>query len=60
VTETAHHPVYRITDLQVSDRPRERLAALGAQALANAELLAILLRVGCRERMLCKSVSACW
>jgi DNA repair protein RadC len=46
VTETAHHPVYRITDLQVSDRPRERLAALGAQALANAELLAILLRVG--------------
>ncbi|NPV84774.1 MAG: DNA repair protein RadC [Anaerolineae bacterium] len=37
---------YRITDFSVSDRPRERLAALGAQALSNAELLAILLRVG--------------
>lgn len=44
--ETSSCPVYRITDLQVSDRPRERLEALGAQALANAELLAILLRVG--------------
>ncbi len=37
---------YRITDLHASERPRERLAALGAQALSNAELLAILLRVG--------------
>jgi DNA repair protein RadC len=37
---------YRITDLDVTDRPRERLAELGAQALTNAELLAILLRVG--------------
>ncbi|MBK7451332.1 MAG: DNA repair protein RadC [Anaerolineales bacterium] len=32
--------------LAQSDRPRERLAALGPQALTNAELLAILLRVG--------------
>jgi len=39
-------PQYRITDLQESDRPRERLAALGPQALSNAELIAILLRVG--------------
>ena len=39
-------PIYRITDLHESDRPRERLAALGPQALSNAELLAILLRVG--------------
>ncbi|RME86633.1 MAG: JAB domain-containing protein [Anaerolineae bacterium] len=39
-------PTYRITDLHASERPRERLAALGAQALSNAELLAILLRVG--------------
>jgi DNA repair protein RadC len=39
-------PAYRITDLTASDRPRERLAELGAQALSNAELLAILLRVG--------------
>jgi DNA repair protein RadC len=38
--------VYRITDLDESERPRERLASHGAQALSNAELLAILLRVG--------------
>jgi DNA repair protein RadC len=38
--------MYRITDLTVSERPRERLAELGPQALSNAELLAILLRVG--------------
>jgi DNA repair protein RadC len=37
---------YRITDLSASDRPRERLAELGPQALSNAELIAILLRVG--------------
>jgi DNA repair protein RadC len=37
---------YRIMDLEVSERPRERLARLGPQALSNAELLAILLRVG--------------
>jgi DNA repair protein RadC len=37
---------YRITDLAVSERPRERLAQLGPQALSTAELLAILLRVG--------------
>ncbi len=41
-------PTYRIADLQESDRPRERLEALGAQALTNAELIAILLRVGVR------------
>jgi len=39
-------PVYRITDLAVDERPRERLAHLGPQALATSELLAILLRVG--------------
>ena len=38
--------VYRIKDLDDKDRPRERLAEVGAQALSNAELLAILLRVG--------------
>jgi DNA repair protein RadC len=37
---------YRITDLDVSERPRERLARVGPQALTTAELLAILLRVG--------------
>ena len=38
--------VYRIIDLDEADRPRERLARLGPQALSNAELLAILLRMG--------------
>lgn len=36
----------RITDLPSDDRPRERLAQIGPEALSNAELLAILLRVG--------------
>lgn len=40
------HPEYRITDLHETERPRERLSSLGPQALTNAELLAILLRVG--------------
>jgi DNA repair protein RadC len=39
-------PVYRITDLHETERPRERLESLGPQALSNAELIAILLRVG--------------
>jgi DNA repair protein RadC len=37
---------YRIADLEERQRPRERLAELGAQALNDDELLAILLRVG--------------
>jgi len=37
---------YRISDLDQDERPRERLERLGAQALSNAELMAILLRVG--------------
>ena len=37
---------YRITDLAESERPRERLERLGAEALSDAELLAILLRAG--------------
>lgn len=36
----------RLADLPADDRPRERLVAAGARALGNAELLAILLRVG--------------
>ncbi|MFO7585571.1 MAG: DNA repair protein RadC [Anaerolineales bacterium] len=39
-------PTYRITDLHDDERPRERLRNLGPQALSNAELIAILLRVG--------------
>jgi DNA repair protein RadC len=37
---------YRITDLSVDERPRERLEKSGPEALSKAELLAILLRVG--------------
>ena len=33
-----------------SDRPREKLLALGAEALSDAELLAIFLRTGCQGR----------
>jgi DNA repair protein RadC len=36
----------RIRDLPESERPRERLVELGADALRNAELIAILLRTG--------------
>jgi DNA repair protein RadC len=46
MAEITPPPVYRITDLAETERPRERLAKLGAQSLANAELIAILLRVG--------------
>ncbi len=37
---------YRITDLATEERPRERLAMLGANVLSTAELIAILLRTG--------------
>ncbi len=37
---------YRIRDWEESERPRERLARHGPQALSDAELLAILLRIG--------------
>ncbi len=36
----------RMNELPIHDQPRERLARLGAGALSDAELLAILLRVG--------------
>jgi len=36
----------RIRDMVAKDRPRERLAADGAEALSNADLIAILLRTG--------------
>ena len=39
-------PSIRIKDLPGSERPRERLALQGAEALRNAELIAILLRTG--------------
>ena len=46
MADTNSKPIYRIMDLHQADRPRERLASLGPQALTNAELIAILLRVG--------------
>jgi DNA repair protein RadC len=42
------NPTVRIKDLPLPERPRERLVALGADALRNAELLAILLRTGAK------------
>jgi len=39
-------PGLRIKDMPAGEKPRERLAALGADALRNAELIAILLRTG--------------
>ncbi len=41
---------YRIQDLESSDRPRERLAQLGASALSAPELVAVLLGSGFRGR----------
>lgn len=35
-----------ITDWPTSERPREKLLELGVEALSDAELLAIFLRVG--------------
>jgi DNA repair protein RadC len=37
---------YLIRDMPADERPRERLARLGAEALGDAELIAILLRTG--------------
>jgi len=37
---------YRVSDMEANDRPRERLAEVGAENLSTAELLAILLRTG--------------
>jgi len=39
-----------ISDWRPEERPRERLLAQGAQALSNAELVAILLRTGVRGK----------
>jgi DNA repair protein RadC len=39
-----------ITDWPLQERPRERLLALGAASLADAELLAILIRTGVRGK----------
>lgn len=42
------YPALRVKDLAVNDRPQERLEQLGAGALSDTELLAMLLRSGVR------------
>ena len=37
---------YRISEMSIEERPREKMAAHGAHVLSNAELIAILLRTG--------------
>jgi DNA repair protein RadC len=44
--EENNQSTYRIQDMVATERPRERLARVGPQALSTAELLGILLRVG--------------
>jgi len=39
-----------IADWPLDDRPREKLIAKGAEALSDAELVAIFLRTGVRGR----------
>ena len=50
MTDKAERTTYRISDLPESERPRERLVSGGAEGLSEAELLAILLRVGVAGR----------
>ena len=38
----------KIKDITKEQRPRERLQTSGASALSDAELLAIVLKVGCK------------
>ena len=40
-----------ITDWPASERPREKLLECGPAALSDAELLAIFLRTGVKERV---------
>lgn len=47
---TATSRSYSIQELPRSERPRERLRALGAQSLSTAELLALVLNTGNRGR----------
>jgi DNA repair protein RadC len=46
MTEQSSRTVLRISDLPLAERPRERLARLGAAALSGEELLALLLGSG--------------
>ncbi len=46
--ETSSLYSHRIKDLEITERPRERLENLGSESLNNSELLAILLRTSTR------------
>src|SRR5690242_11540908 len=46
--EIRHMPQLKIREMPQDERPREKLLARGADALSNAELIAILLRTGPR------------
>jgi DNA repair protein RadC len=48
MTEQSSRALFRISDLPSDERPRERLARLGAAALSGEELLALLLGSGIR------------
>lgn len=43
-------PTIKITDMPIDERPREKLLQRGAEALTNAELLAIFLRTGIKGK----------
>ena len=49
-----------ITDWPEGERPRERLLAHGPEALSDAELLAIYLRVGVRGKARLISGASCY
>ena len=40
---------YRIKDLPLSERPREKLVSHGVESLSNAELLALIIKIGNHE-----------
>ncbi len=46
MSNETNYPPLRVRDLSVNDRPQERLQKLGATALSDTELLAMLLRSG--------------
>ncbi len=41
---------YRVTELPLTERPRERLVQMGAENLSDKELLAILLKTGTKDK----------
>lgn len=43
------HPVIKVRDVPLEERPRERLVNYGAHVCSNQELLAIILRTGSKE-----------